>query len=269
VNHSVQEKILQAAEILRKSKFTTAYTGAGISVESGIPPFRGEGGLWSKYDPKVLDIDYFLSQPAGSWKVIKEIFYDFFGKATPNRSHFVLAEMQSREMVARIITQNIDNLHQEAGSNNVYEFHGNCRNILCLNCFTAYKASEISFDHLPPTCRQCGGLLKPGFVFFGESIPQSPLTAAYEAAMKSDVFLIIGTTGEVMPANQIPVIAKNNGATIIEVNPNASNYTRTITDIFLQGRATEVMDRLSKELFSPSLDYDQDRIDEDLEVHGK
>jgi NAD-dependent deacetylase len=244
----------QAARLLKNSRFTTAYTGAGISVESGIPPFRGDGGLWNKYDPGMLELDYFMKNPAKSWEVIKEIFYDFFGQAKPNKAHLALAEMEQRDLLARTITQNIDNLHQEAGSRYVFEFHGNCQTLRCLTCKATYKARDINLDHLPPTCRQCGGLLKPGFVFFGESIPQLPLAAAYEAASLSEIFLIIGTTGEVMPANQIPFIAKNNGAVIIEVNPHESNYTHTITDIFLKGKATEVMEKLSKELFSASLD---------------
>jgi NAD-dependent deacetylase len=250
------KEITEAARLLKKSRFTTAYTGAGISVESGIPSFRGEDGLWNKYDPEMLDMDYFLKHPEKSWKVIKEIFYDYFGQAKPNKAHLALAEMERRNLIARTITQNIDNLHQEAGSKVVYEFHGNCQTLYCLSCNTKYKAPEISLDHLPPTCRQCGGILKPGFVFFGESIPQAPLTAAYEAAYLSEIFLIIGTTGEVMPANQIPFMAKSNGATIIEVNPKESNYTDKITDIFLKGKAAGVMERLSSALFSASLDND-------------
>ena len=257
----MSENIKIAADLIRNSKFTTAFTGAGISVESGIPSFRGDGGLWSKYDPQTLDLGYFLEQPAGSWKIIKEIFYDFFGKAKPNTAHLVLAEMEKKGLLARTITQNIDNLHQEAGSRTVFEFHGNCKNLICLHCSATYHSWDVGMDELPPHCRQCGGILKPGFVFFGESIPQVPLTAAYEAAIRSEVFLIIGTTGEVAPANQFPYLAKSNGAKIIEVNPNESNYTRSITNIFLQGKAGEIMERLSSELFSPSLDNDQDGID--------
>jgi NAD-dependent deacetylase len=123
----------------------------------------------------------------------------------------------------------------------------------CLSCHSYYPAKEVNLDFLPPTCRQCGGLLKPDFVFFGESIPQIPLTAAYEAADISDVFLIIGTTGEVMPANQFPLLAKENGATIIEINLSESNYTSVVTDIFLQGKATEMMGLLAEALFTPTL----------------
>jgi NAD-dependent deacetylase len=255
------DKIKEAAIILKRSRFTTAFTGAGISVESGIPSFRGNGGLWQKYDPKVLDLQYFLHEPAGSWVVIKEIFYDFFGAAKPNKAHRVLARMEKEGLLGRTITQNIDNLHQEAGSAILSEFHGNSKNLVCLHCHRRYRSGQISLEHFPPTCLECGGILKPDFVFFGEAIPQLPLAEAYEAATLSDVFLIIGTTGEVMPANQIPLMAKEHGATIIEVNPEPSNYTDHITDIFLQGRATEIMQKLEEQLFSPALDNDQDGID--------
>jgi NAD-dependent deacetylase len=258
---NLEMNIHKAAGILRDSDFTTAFTGAGISVESGIPPFRGEGGLWTRYDPTLLEIGYFMANPLESWKIIKEIFYDFFGKAKPNKAHLVLARMEQQGLLSRTITQNIDYLHQEAGCRHVFEFHGNSRQLVCLECRTTYTAGEVSMDHLPPTCRQCGGLLKPDFVFFGEAIPTQPLTAAYEAAGISEVLLIIGTTGEVMPANQIPFMAKNNGATIIEVNPVPSNYTGRITDVFLQGKAAEVMGMLEKELFPTALDDDQNRVD--------
>jgi len=249
-----EDKVAEAVSLLKKSKFTTAYTGAGISVESGIPSFRGAGGLWEKYDPEMLEIGHFRANPTEAWVVIKEIFYDFFGKAKPNKAHLVLAEMERKGLLSRTITQNIDNLHQEAGCRHVYEFHGNSKQLVCLTCLKTYKVGEISLDHLPPTCRQCGGLLKPDFVFFGEAIPQKAIAAAYEAAAISDIFLIIGTTGEVMPANQIPFMAKENGVTIIEINPEASNYTGRITDLFLQGKAGEVMEKIGSVLFSPPLD---------------
>ncbi len=248
------DNINRAAQAILKSKFTTAFTGAGISVESGIPPYRGEGGLWTKYDPKLLDIDHFIQDPLSAWKIIKEIYYSHFGRAKPNKAHLVLAEMEQKGLLGRIITQNIDNLHQEAGNKYVFDFHGNSKRLVCLSCHTYYAVPDVNLDHLPPLCRQCGGLLKPDYIFFGESIPHIPLNAAYEAAGISDVFLIIGTTGEVMPANQFPLMAKENGATIIEVNPYESSYTPAITDIFLKGKATEMMGLLSAALFTPSLD---------------
>lgn len=258
--YDLLENIRKAAQILRNARFTTVYTGAGISVESGIPPFRGENGIWQKYDPSSLELQRFISDPVSCWKTIKEIFYDFFDKASPNTAHLVISEMERRGLVKRVITQNIDNLHQQAGSTNVFEFHGNSRHLVCLGCSSHYPVREINLDHLPPTCRMCGGILKPNFTFFGEGIPPLALGAAYEAASVSDVFLIIGTTGEVLPANQIPVLAKQNGAVIIEVNPERSAYTNGITDIFLSGKATEMMKLLAAELFTTPLQNDQDGV---------
>lgn len=245
----LEKRILQAAEIIKQSKRTTAFTGAGISVESGIPPFRGKNGLWSKYNPIILDIDYFKTNTKDSWKVIKKIFYDYFGEAKPNAAHYVLAKMENRNLIKSIITQNIDNLHQEAGSKRVYEFHGNSKYFVCLKCSSVFSLNELILTDEPPVCKNCGALLKPDFVFFGEGIPQKAYTASIEAANNSDVFLLIGTTGEIIPASQIPFLAKQNGAKIIEVNVDASSYTYSITDIFLQGKATEIMKKLSDALF--------------------
>lgn len=260
LNMNLRNKYNEAADILKKSRFTTAFTGAGISVESGIPPFRGEGGLWSKYDPGILEISYFMDHPTESWIVIKEIFYDYFGQAKPNKAHMVLSRMESEGLLGSTITQNIDNLHQESGSRLVYEFHGNSKKLICLTCQRIYRFNEISLDHIPPTCRECGGLLKPNFIFFGETIPKSPLAAAYDAASISDVFLIIGTSGEIMPANQFPFLAKNNGAKIVEINLKPSNYTQRITDVFIQGKAAESMYEMEKILFPTALNDNEDRI---------
>ncbi len=237
-----------AVDWLKQSAYTTAFTGAGISVESGIPPFRGPQGLWSKYDPIVLDLDYFHQHSLESWKVIKEIFYDFFGKAKPNPAHYALAEMEKAGFLKNIITQNIDNLHQEAGSSEVIEFHGNSHTLVCTACSKTYHLDEVNFDHLPVQCRVCGGLLKPDFIFFGEGIPTKAYEKSIEAAQKADLFLVIGTTGEIMPASQIPVLAKQRGAKIVEINTEASNYTHGITDLFLKGKASDVLSQLSKRL---------------------
>ncbi len=246
----------KAAEALLRSNFTTAFTGAGISVESGIPSFRGDGGLWSRYDPRTLELSYFSEHPEVAWPVIREIFYQHFDLCKPNPAHLVLARMEHNGKLGRIITQNIDNLHQEAGSRMVFEFHGNAKNLICLHCHRHYRKGEVSLDHIPPTCRECGGALKPDFVFFGEGIPRQALAAAHEASEISEVFLIIGTTGEVMPANQFPVLARANGATIIEINPEPSLYTGNITHIFLRGKAGEIMQLLEERLFPPSLNND-------------
>ncbi len=248
MKEDLNKKIREAASIIKDARHVTAFTGAGISVESGIPPFRGENGIWNKYDPMILDIHYFMEHPTESWKVIKEIFYDFFGKAEANRAHIVLAEMEKNGLLMEVITQNIDNLHQKAGNTVVHEFHGNSRNLICTKSGELLPAAHADLDALPPIHPATGGLLKPDFIFFGEGIPQIAYDASLKAAAVSDVFLVIGTTGEIMPASQIPYLAKENGATIIEVNTEESNYTSRITDIFLQGKATEMMDLLAREM---------------------
>jgi NAD-dependent deacetylase len=233
--------IQKAAELIKNSKAMIAFTGAGVSVESGIPPFRGTDGLWSRYDPQCLDLDFFHSHPKESWTAIKTIFYDFFGKAKFNEAHRVLADFEAKGILKAVVTQNIDNLHQMAGSKNVLEFHGNSQKLICMQCKKMYVPEEINLDALPPLCSNDGFILKPDFVFFGEGIPEEAYRRSILAAQKADVVLIIGTTGEVMPAAMIPAEAKRAGATIIEINTEPSNYTHQITDFFLQGKASEIL----------------------------
>jgi NAD-dependent deacetylase len=237
--------INEAARILKSSKRVCAFTGAGISVESGIPPFRGKNGLWNKYNPEFLEINYFRRHPQQSWQLIKEIFYDFFGKAKPNDAHLALARLEERGMISSIITQNIDNLHQTAGSKIVHEFHGSASRMVCLDCNSRFASSQINLEQLPPRCPDCvDGRIKPDFIFFGEDIPEPARSNSFAETEKSDTFLVIGTTGEVMPACMIPQMAKANGASIIEINTCPSSFTRTTSDIFLQGQATTVMSQL-------------------------
>ncbi len=242
---------LEAAALIKNAKHLTAFTGAGISVESGIPPFRGKNGLWNKYDPIFLDIRYFQAKPLESWRLIKEIFYDFFGQAQPNAAHYALADLEKRGLLHAIITQNIDNLHQEAGSREVYEFHGTAQELSCIGCGRKTPASRVDLNLLPPFCPRCGEILKPDFIFFGEGIPEPAYSRSLHEAETADLFLLVGTTGEIMPASQIPVLAKQNGAKIIEINIAPSNYTAQISDIFIQEKATVAMttllDKLKKE----------------------
>jgi NAD-dependent deacetylase len=241
---TLERRLLKAARMIRAAKNLTVFTGAGVSVESGIPPFRGSSGLWQKYDPQVLDLHYFYQNPLESWRVIKEIFYDFFSNAKPNAAHLALARLQEMGLLRCIITQNIDNLHREAGNTIIYEFHGNSQILKCMACERQYPAAEIDLSVLPPKCADCGGLIKPDFIFFGEGIPMDAYRLSQAAARAADVFVIIGSTGEVMPANQIPVIARQSGAKIIEINPEPSHYTHAITDIYLGGKAGEILPRL-------------------------
>lgn len=247
------ELIQKAAKSIKNAKYPVAFTGAGISVESGVPPFRGENGIWNQYDPSSLELQFFLNNPEESWKVIRELFYQFFGDAKSNAAHFALAGLEKKGLLKSLITQNIDNLHQQAGSKEVYEFHGNSQKLVCLDCRKGFIPDDIDLNKLPPRC-SCSGLIKPDFIFFGEGIPPNAYQKSVEAAGRADVILIIGSTGEVMPAAQMPYLAKQNGATIIEINPGKSNFTPSITDIYLQGKATSVMSSLYEEITGDKLD---------------
>ncbi|MDD3148489.1 MAG: NAD-dependent deacylase [Candidatus Riflebacteria bacterium] len=239
----------QAARMILDAKRVCAFTGAGISVESGIPPFRGKGGLWNTRNPQFIEIGYFFQNPEDSWRQIKEIFYDSFGLAKPNEAHRALAELEGHGIVNAVITQNIDNLHQEAGSRVVHEFHGTTNRLICLDCHKTFVKSDISFARMPPECPNCViGLIKPDFVFFGEDIPEAVRTQSFAEAEKSDVFIVIGTTGEVMPACMIPYLARENGAQIIEINISPSAFTSGTTDVFLQGPASTMMRGLLTEM---------------------
>ncbi len=238
----------EAAAVLRASERAVAFTGAGISVESGIPTFRGPSGLWSRYDPQILDIDYFMQQPEASWRTIREIFYDFMQNVEPNAAHRFLAKLEARGLLRGIVTQNIDNLHQKAGSRHVVEFHGTASRLTCIGCGKHYDLSEISLSNLPPKCRECGNLLKPDFVFFGEPIPQDAHEESYRLCREADALLIIGTTGEIMPASQLPYTVPES-CRIIEINIEPSSFTPRITDIFLEEKATVAAKKLENLIF--------------------
>lgn len=239
-----EDLIKSAAVLIINARRRIAFTGAGISVESGIPPFRGQGGLWNKYDPKFLDINYFHDYPDKSWDVIYKIFYEFFSNAKPNKAHVALAEMEKMGFLQGVITQNIDNLHQQAGTRVIHEFHGNSTQLICKHCGQKYPVNKEILKKIPPRCNNCDSILKPDFIFFGESIPEPAMSDSFAEATKADLFILIGTTGEVQPAAMIPFTAKRNNAKIIEVNTVPSNYTGEITDIFLQGQAGEIMEKL-------------------------
>ena len=238
----------EAAEKIRAAKYLTAFCGAGISVESGIPPFRGEGGIWNKYDPATLDLDRFMRNPERSWPVIKEMFTCFLGAdgrppVQPNAAHRVLAKWEAEGRLKTVITQNIDGLHTAAGSRNVVEFHGHCRSLTCLQCGRQLPLSAETTQAPVPRC-PCGGLLKPDFVFFGEGIPPEALADSDDAARRTDCMILIGTSGVVYPAASVPVLAKRCGAVIIEVNPEPSDYTDRLTDLFLPLKAGTALSRL-------------------------
>lgn len=243
-----RDSIEKVSQIIQNAKHLLVFTGAGVSFESGIPTFRGENGLWAKYDPIVLDLSYYFNHTKESWKVIKELFYDFFGKSQPNPAHQILANWENEGILKSIITQNIDNLHQVAGSKNVIEYHGNSQQLICTQCKQKYTVHEIDINCEIPHCPKCKGLLKPDFVFFGESIPQNALIQSDIEASQCDVMLIIGSTGEVYPAAQIPYRAKSNQAIIIEIDPNLTTFTKKITDIHIKAQASIALQAIDEQL---------------------
>ena len=241
----MQQTNKQLAQIIISFRYVVALTGAGISVESGIPAFRGSQGLWSKYDPmEFAHIDAFISNPHKVWNVMKE-FGAIFDRAKPNPAHKALVELERLGYLNCIITQNVDNLHQDAGSKAVIEYHGSARRLICLSCGKKYRGSEISLNVLPPTCI-CSGILKPDVVFFGESIPKDARMEAERQARICDFMLVIGTSAIVAPASYLPIMAKENGATIIEINPEGTSLTRTIADYSIQESATVVLPNIIK-----------------------
>jgi NAD-dependent deacetylase len=242
----VKEEIKKAAEIICQSSRTVALTGAGISVESGIPHFRGSGGLWERYDPMEYGtIQAFLADPEKVWTMLHEVSA-LINKAQPNPAHEGLARLEKMGKLHHIITQNIDNLHQAAGSTGVIEFHGNCETLVCLSC-DQYVGADEPEDGLTPTC-SCGAILKPNVVFFGEQIPSGALQEAYALVSSCHVLMVVGTSAEVTPANTIPYTAKMAKAKIVEINRSPTVLTESLTDIFLQGKASEAITELVYEV---------------------
>lgn len=248
--NEAEEAIEAAVRAIEKAKYLTAFTGAGISVESGVPSFRGKEGLWNRYDPAVLDIDYFSDHPEECWPVIREIFYDHFGAAQPNPAHRLLARLEREGRLRALITQNIDDLHHKAGNEAVIEYHGNSRELVCTRCARHYEAKEVDLSRLPPRC-DCGAILKPDFVFFGEGIPPHAAVEAEKAAARTDVMIVVGTTGEVYPAAGLPRAASLRGAIIIEINPEPSLYSEEITDILIPLPAGSAMLAIDERLRAP------------------
>jgi len=243
----------ELAGIIRRHPRVVALTGAGISVESGIPSFRGAGGLWDRYDPmEYAHIRAFRRDPAKVWQLLKELDATIT-RARPNPAHYALAELEARGFLAGIITQNVDNLHQAAGSKRVVEYHGNALRFICDTCKGVHPRETLDFDHTPLYCL-CGGLIRPDVIFFGEAIPPAAQQEAEELARDCDLLLVIGTSGEVAPASYLPYTAKEGGAVIVENNLEPTRLTRTITDYFLPGKAGEVWPKVIRAMNTKTAD---------------
>ncbi|OGP53749.1 MAG: hypothetical protein A2Y65_01390 [Deltaproteobacteria bacterium RBG_13_52_11] len=240
--------IKKAAKDIVDSRKTIALTGAGISVESGIPDFRSAGGLWSKYDPEeYAHISAFQSNPEKIWHMLKEMMELVLG-AEPNPAHSALAELEQMGLLSSVITQNVDGLHQRAGSREVIEFHGSNQWLVCLECGYRQEAASLSFEVIPPRCPRCSSILKPDVVFFGEPIPWEVQTRSFEEAGTCALVLVVGTSAVVYPAAGIPPLAKQNGAKVVEINTEPTALTGFISDYLIQGSAGTILPKIVEEV---------------------
>ncbi len=238
------------ARLVADRRKVVVLTGAGISVESGIPDFRSADGLWARFDPaEYATIQAFRRDPARVWQMLAEM-EAVLDAADPNPGHEALARLGSAGVVDGVITQNIDGLHQDAGSRGVVEFHGSHRTLTCLSCGRGYTRAEARARGVPPPC-DCGAVLKPDVVFFGEPIPEEALRRSHVLATRCRVMLVVGTSAEVAPANQVPWLAKRSGAVVVEVNLEPSSLTGCCTDHFLRGPAASVLPALADAVVSP------------------
>jgi NAD-dependent deacetylase len=223
------DAIREAAEIIKASEYVTCLTGAGISVESGIRPFRGPGGLWTaKGEPSMNGYRRFLGDPETYWRQRLETKSEFgisIHDSEPNNGHLALAELEKLGILKTLITQNIDNLHLAAGSKNVLEIHGNGRYLRCIDCHAKWHRDEFKVESIPPYCPDCGGVIKTDTVMFGEPIPSNVLARCFEEAEKSDCMIVAGTSATVTPAANLPLIVRRSGGDLIEINIRESHIS--------------------------------------------
>lgn len=240
-------RIEQSVELLRKVRRIVAFTGAGISTESGISDFRSPGGVWDRY--RIVTYQEFLSSSearAEYWKMKKELFYEM-RDAHPNNAHRALAELEGMGKLDCLITQNIDGLHQEAGSNHVIELHGTNRKAVCVRCDKIWPIAEIQesleTSNYDPRCDACGGYIKPATISFGQAMPERALAEAYECATRADLFFMIGSSLQVEPAASIPREAKRAGATLIFINRTETPYDHLASLVFRES-AGQVLEEI-------------------------
>jgi NAD-dependent deacetylase len=234
------KKIKSAASIV-------AFTGAGMSAESGVPTFRGENGLWKKFKPEELaNFDAFIRNPDLVWE-----WYSYrkhiISTIQPNPGHYALVEIERRVQQCAVITQNVDNLHRRAGSVNVYELHGNIERNYCIGCGRQFTDQDVGQSDTAPHCL-CGGLIRPGVVWFGEMLPEDQWNASVQAAGTADVFLAIGTSAVVFPAASLPMIAKRAGAYVVEINLEYTELSQSADEVLL-GKSGIILPRLVSECF--------------------
>ena len=232
----------QACEWLRSARAVVALTGAGISAESGIPTFRGSAGLWKQYRPEDLATpEAFAKDPRLVWE-----WYDWrrclIAKAEPNPGHYALAELEKRKSSFALITQNVDGLHDRAGNRNLLKLHGDIWWVRCTVCGGERRDERAPLPDLPPLC-DCGGMLRPGVVWFGEPLPPRVWHESEQAACSADLFLVVGTSAVVYPAAGLVWLAKSAGAKVVEVNPEETPISSQV-DCSLRGKAGELLPEL-------------------------
>ena len=237
-----------AADLLRSARHAIAVTGAGVSAESGIPTFRGEGGLWTRYDPvKVASIETFVADPTSYWQAARERAPAVLG-ARPNPGHVALARLEEMGRLVAVVTQNTDGLHQDAGSRRVIELHGSGRTVACMTCGRREPRAEVQARldvEMPPRCRHCGGtFLKPTVVLFGEAMPEAAVQVAYDLAERSDLVLVAGSSLVVYPAADIPLAALRAGARMIVLNAEPTPFDR-LASVVIHGRSGELLPQIA------------------------
>ncbi len=241
------EEIREARTLISSSTKISALTGAGISVDSGIPDFRSEGGIWNRYDPlEYGTYESFLRNPKKFWTMGRELATVLL-KAKPNDAHKVLATLEERGKLIGIITQNIDNLHQVAGNKKVIEIHGNFLRAYCMECNEIYVGETVHQrvvdGEIPPLCDKCHGVLKSEAILFGEPLPENAMEKAVNLCRKTDLMLVVGTSLTIYPAAYLPQLAKEAGAKVILINLEGGNR-ENVADIVIRGRAKDILPQL-------------------------
>jgi NAD-dependent protein deacetylase/lipoamidase len=247
----VESALDAAAACVARARYVIALTGAGLSVESGIPPFRGPGGLWTRHgEPPMDGYQRFLADPRKAWEdrlnpsgPMREL-WEALAAATPNPGHRALVELEDVGVLKCTITQNVDDLHRAAGSRRLLEIHGNATLIRCIECVARYPRTGMDFSELPPRCPRCEGILKSDTVSFGEPIPPDVLEHCFEEAERADCMIVAGTSATVYPAAQFPISIRERGGDLIEVNPYESEITPLCT-YALRGPGGELLPRLA------------------------
>jgi NAD-dependent deacetylase len=243
----MKDDLARAAEAVRDASNIAAFTGAGISAESGIPTYRGDEGTWTRFDPaRFASAEYFFRDPSYYWAFFREERYPVLCAAQPNPGHRALVRLEEEGKLRCVITQNIDGLHQEAGSREVVELHGNTRTIACLGCGRTYGMEEIyqQLGQRPvPECLDCDGMLKTTVVLFGESLPRTALEKAFTCAARCELMIAVGSSLVVYPAAAVPQIAVEGGARLIIVNRDPTPLDALAT-VVLRGKAGEVLPRI-------------------------